>query len=271
MKINNNNNNINTISEQNQNQNINNNINHYLNLNNDYRHILISSITNLNNLFLNIDKEKIGDLSDKNNTTILNDSQSQNNNNQSQIQNTNQNQNKIIEYSSNLFEKMKKKFYEKNLLEIIDAIYLSSKNISLNKSNETDKKISDGTFYYDTKSPKNSIGDFNIKVNIGRNFLNEKLYTNKFHYENEKLKDLIIDIKINKLNRKIRQVLNEPKFENIKNFCIIYKDNFQNIENNLSLLNLPFTHINKGKSIYLKKNLYNFFNNYFKIFRFFCL
>ena len=196
----------------------------------DLKHILISSTTNLKNFFLGMDKENLGDLSDTKMNDMLNSSQTNSG------------------FSNMIFDKVKKKFYQKNLLEIIDTIYLSSKNISLNKSNETDKKIEDGTFYFDTKSPKYSVNDFNLKINIGGNFLNEKLYANKFNFENEKLKDTQNDHKINKFVRKIRYIMNDQQFNECEIFCVVYKDkDFKTVENNLKMINADFLHINKGK------------------------
>ena len=196
----------------------------------DLKHILISSTTNLKNFFLGMDKENLGDLSDTKMNDMLNSSQTNSG------------------FSNMIFDKVKKKFYQKNLLEIIDTIYLSSKNISLNKSNETDKKIEDGTFYFDTKSPKYSVNDFNLKINIGGNFLNEKLYANKFNFENEKLKDTQNDHKINKFVRKIRYIMNDQQFNECEIFCVVYKDkDFKTVENNLKMINADFLHINKSK------------------------
>ncbi len=179
----------------------------------------------MKNYFLHVEKEKNFDQSDINITAPL--------------KNTTQNT-----YTTNpaIIEKTIKNFVNKNIVDLLDEIYLkkSISNTALNKQSEAKS---------DTKI---SISDLNLKFFIAKNFLKEKNFGNKFYIEFEKLKDNRQDEKLNKIMRNLKNANNFSAVaaadHKKESYAIVVKENdFFLLEKNLKIMNVEFKRIDKGE------------------------
>lgn len=184
-------------------------------------HVFLSSTLKMKNYFLHIEKEKNFDQAEINITSSLKNS----------VSNTN---------NSAIIEKINKNFINKNIVDILDEMYL---NNTISASMLKDKITPNNN--------ENNIGisDLNLKFYISKNFLKEKIFIKKFYIEHEKLKDIRQDDKINKLMRNLKNnyIIDGKKLSN-ENYAIVAKESdFDILEKNLKIINANYTKVDKGK------------------------
>jgi len=206
----------------------------------------------MKNYFLHVEKEKNFDQAEINITAGL------------------KNNNSTVTTTSVIVEKTIKNFVNKNILELLDDIYLNLNSKSSVLQNDFDKQQPTEA----NSHAKVGIADLNLKFFIAKNFLKEKNFANKFYIEIEKLKDNRQDEKLNKIIRKLKNfyfsanavVANSnntsaaaaalavpvpvPVADIKQSYAIIVKENdFFLMEKNLKAMDADYKIIDKGKKI----------------------
>jgi hypothetical protein len=163
-----------------------------------------------------------------------------------------------------IIEKTIKNFVNKNIVELLDEIYLNN-SISKNSKNPS---VNNNTYNKnENNEPKIGTSDLNLKFFIAKNFLKENNFAGKFFIEFEKLKDIRQDEKLNKIMRKIKNVFLTSSNETTNktnNYAVITKENdLFLIEKNLKAINAEYKTIDKGNCNYnylkIRKRFFNYF------------
>lgn len=133
-----------------------------------------------------------------------------------------------------------KNFLNKTIYETLDEVYL----INYNKENSSIKIIDPNQKKNNSTINKLNISDLNVKFFVGKNFLREKTFINKFFLHLERLSDMRQDTKINKMIR----ILKNEFFSSFKyNIAIVAKESdFSIIENNIKCFDRNYTKISKS-------------------------
>jgi hypothetical protein len=190
-------------------------------------HIFFSSSIRMKNYFLHVEKEKNFDQSEINITSSLKN-----------IRNNASDSNNSL-----VIEKINKSFINKNIVDVLDGVYLN--NLSFNelkndklKTNENENK----------KDNQIGISDLNLRFFISKNFLKEKIHLNKYYIIYEKLNVIRQDEKTNKIMRNLKIDYFEEKNDSNNNIAIIARDiDFDIVEKNLKMINADYVKIDKGK------------------------